>query len=56
MTDRFAELDGFNIRHHGDAREKDLWPTVASALSNYELFWRALIVLLSNRIGAKGSP
>jgi hypothetical protein len=50
MTDNFAELNRFNLLHYGDARERDLWPTVASALSNYELFWRALIVLLSNRI------
>jgi hypothetical protein len=50
MTDNFAELNGFNLLTHGDAREQDLWPTVASALSNYELFWRNLIVLLTNRI------
>ena len=50
MSDSFAALDGFNLLHHGDARERDLWPRVATALSNYELFWRALIVLLSNRI------
>jgi hypothetical protein len=46
----FAGLNHLNIRDHGDARERDLWPTVAVALSQYESFWRALIVLLSNRI------
>jgi hypothetical protein len=50
MSDNFAALDGFNLLHHGDDRERDLWPIVATELSNYELFWRALIVLLSNRI------
>jgi uncharacterized protein YbdZ (MbtH family) len=50
MSDNFAALDAFNLLHHGDARERDLWPIVATALSNYELFWRNLIVLLSNRI------
>jgi hypothetical protein len=50
MSDNFAALDGFNLLHHGDARERDLWPIVAPTLSKYELFWRALIVLLSNRI------
>jgi hypothetical protein len=50
MTDNFAALDGLNLLDHGDAKERDLWPSVGKALSNYELFWRNLIVLLSNRI------
>jgi hypothetical protein len=50
MTDPFAFCDDLNIRDHGDAREKELWPAVAVALSQYELFWRNLIVLLTNRI------
>jgi hypothetical protein len=50
MKDSFTELDVLNIHDHGDARERDIWPTVSIALSKYELFWRTLIVLLTNRI------
>src|SRR5258708_8977208 len=50
MQDAFAGLIVLNIADHGDARERDVWPEVAGALSNYETFWRALIVLLTNRI------
>ena len=53
MENEFAGLDRLNIRLHGDAREKDLWATVAIPLSNYELFWRTLIVLLTNRVVAQ---
>jgi hypothetical protein len=48
--DDFAELDNLTLRSHGDVREQDLWPIVGTALSQYEAFWRALIVLQSNRI------
>ena len=50
MIDTFTGLDVLNIGDHGDARERDIWPTVATALSQYEPFWRTLIVLLTNRI------
>ena len=47
---RFTGLDSLNIRDHGDAREKGIWPKVANTLAAYESFWRTLIVLLTNRI------
>jgi hypothetical protein len=50
MEDTFTALNVLNIRNHGDARERDTWPTVADALSQYEQFWRTLVVLLTNRI------
>jgi hypothetical protein len=50
VIDDFASLDGLKLGDHGDARERNLWPTVAKPLSNYETFWRTLIVLLTNRI------
>jgi hypothetical protein len=50
MSEKFSGLDAFNIRDHGDNRERDSWNTVAGPLSEYESFWRALVVLLTNRI------
>jgi hypothetical protein len=50
MHNDFAGLDGLNIRDHGDARERDVWPAVSAGLSGYELFWRAFIALLTNRV------
>lgn len=50
MEQEFAALDRLNLRDHGDAREREIWSDVGVYLSNYELFWRALIVLLTNRI------
>jgi hypothetical protein len=50
MTSSLAGLDDLNLLQHGDLRERDLWSTVSGALSQYEPFWRTLIVLLSNRI------
>jgi hypothetical protein len=50
MADDYAGLAVLTLASHGDARERDLWPDVASTLSNYEMFWRDLIVLLTNRI------
>ena len=46
----FVELEQFNLAHHGDAREKAIWLLVSTTLSNYEKFWKAFIVLLTNRI------
>lgn len=50
MTDDFSGLSVLTIAAHGDAKERDVWHDVADALSNYETFWRELIVLLTNRI------
>lgn len=50
MADDFSGLSVLTIAAHGDARERDVWPDVAGTLSNYEVFWRELIVLLTNRI------
>jgi hypothetical protein len=50
MERNFIELDALNLRDHGDAREKELWPKVSNTLSHYESFWRTLVVLLTNRV------
>jgi hypothetical protein len=53
MEDAFEQCESMNLADHGDSREKELWPAVARALSQYEFFWRSLIVLLTNRIDSK---
>ena len=53
MKDPFAASSGLHLREHGDARERHVWPGVSVALSQYEQFWRTLIVLLTNRIDPK---
>lgn len=50
MEDMFTALDDLHLQEHGDARERHVWRNVATALPNYEEFWRTLIVLLTNRI------
>jgi hypothetical protein len=50
MADDYAGLAVLTVAYHGDARERDVWPDVASTLSNYEMFWREFIVLLTNRV------
>lgn len=50
MADEFSHLAVLTIAEHGDAREREIWPEVAKNLSNYETFWRQVIVLLTNRI------
>lgn len=50
MADDFADLATLTITDHGDARERAVWPEVVGHLSNYEVFWREMIVLLTNRI------
>jgi hypothetical protein len=50
MVDQFSSLAVLTIASHGDARERDVWSEVAGELSNYEMFWRELIVMLTNRI------
>ena len=46
----FLSLDELCLLHHGDAIERFYWPKVASSLSEYEVFWKRFIVLLTNRI------
>lgn len=41
----FANLDQLNTLDHGDAFERFYWPVVSASLSEYEIFWRAFIVL-----------
>jgi hypothetical protein len=50
MGDDFSDLSRFTICEHGDAREQAVWPVVSTRLGEYEAFWQALIVLLTNRI------
>src|SRR4051794_14174062 len=50
MQELFASLELLSIREHGDARERAVWPMVSASLAAYELFWRSLVVLLTNRI------
>ena len=46
----FTVLDQLCLRDHGDAMERFYWPKVANHLSEYEVFWRKFIVLLTNRV------
>jgi hypothetical protein len=46
----FANLDQLNLLEHGDSLERFYWPMVSASLSEYETFWRAFIVLLTNRV------
>lgn len=46
----FVNLDQLNLLEHGDSLERFYWPTVSASLSEYETFWRAFIVLLTNRV------
>lgn len=58
MPDPYIALEQLNISDHGDARERHVWPLVSELLSEYEAFWRVLIVLLTNRVRPElnGSP
>ncbi len=56
MAGRFSGLLILTIAAHGDARERDVWGDVGSTLSNYETFWRELIVLLTNRVVPVAAP
>jgi hypothetical protein len=47
MADPYAGLAVLTLARHGDTRERNVWPDVASSLSNYEIFWRELIVRVS---------
>jgi len=50
MQADFANLDQLNLLEHGDSLERFYWPMVSASLSEYETFWRAFIVLLTNRV------
>jgi hypothetical protein len=50
MADDYDGLAILTLACHGEARERDFWPDVSSRLSNYDVFWRDLIVLLTKRI------
>ena len=49
----FRDLQQFRLSDHGDARERAIWPSVSSRLSNYEKFWQTFVVLLTNRVDPK---
>ena len=46
----FTNLEQLRLLHHGDAIERFYWPKVSSAISEYEIFWKRFVVLLTNRI------
>ena len=46
----FTNLDQLRLLDHGDAIERFYWPTVSNSLSEYEIFWKKFIVLLTNRV------
>lgn len=47
---QFDELSAFQLADHGDRRERRLWAFASGELSEYEVFWRTLIVPLTNRV------
>lgn len=46
----FTNLEQLRLLDHGDAIERFYWPNVASWLSEYEVFWKRFVVLLTNRV------
>jgi hypothetical protein len=46
----FTNLEQLRLLDHGDAIERFYWPKVSSAISEYEVFWKRFVVLLTNRI------
>jgi hypothetical protein len=48
--DDFTNLEQLRLLDHGDAIERFYWPKVSSAISEYEIFWKRFVVLLTNRI------
>jgi hypothetical protein len=51
----FANLDQLCLLDHGDAIERFYWPKVSSAISEYEVFWKSFVVLLTNRVNPLAS-
>jgi len=46
----FTNLEHLRLHDHGDAIERFYWPKVSHAISDYEVFWKRFVVLLTNRI------
>jgi len=46
----FTSLEQLRLLDHGDAIERFYWPKVSSSLSEYEIFWKKFVVLLTNRV------
>jgi hypothetical protein len=46
----FRNLEQLHLLDHGDAIERFYWPKVSRNLSEYEVFWKRFIVLLTNRV------
>lgn len=46
----FTSLEQLRLLDHGDAIERYYWPKVSSLLSEYEVFWKKFVVLLTNRV------
>ena len=46
----FTSLEQLRLLDHGDAIERFYWPKVANSLSEYEVFWKRFVVLLTNRV------
>jgi hypothetical protein len=46
----FMKLEQLRLLDHGDAIERFYWPQVSNAISEYEVFWKRFVVLLTNRV------
>lgn len=46
----FTNLEELRLLDHGDAIERFYWPQVSHAISEYEVFWKRFVVLLTNRV------
>jgi hypothetical protein len=46
----FTNLEQLRLLDHGDAIERFYWPKVSHAISEYEVFWKRFVVLLTNRV------
>src|SRR3954468_2474099 len=46
----FMNLEQLHLLDHGDAIERFYWPKVSHAISEYEVFWKRFVVLLTNRV------
>lgn len=46
----FANLEQLRLLDHGDAIERYYWPNVSCAISEYEVFWKRFVALLTNRV------
>ena len=46
----FTNLEQLRLLDHGDGIERFYWSKVSSAISEYEVFWKRFVVLLTNRV------